>query len=298
MLTRSTLSRALCFASILCLGAVASAEVQRISAIGQGGWRSDDTRAPREAPNDLVGIKSTHTFCPVKPATKEDDAEIAKMILFINEAGGVPAGSSTGSALMLNVTNEPKAGAGKVTLSNTNPKGFVQGGDWLKDFKASYRWQGVSAAIPIKLSFQTPLFGTGPGQSQHGFKPLRTGDALVDYTLVYEPNTYKKGEWETEEIDAAHGPWKLYRQHGNTTLPAPEVNKSKTLQEWAADPTFGPLLFGPKSKVVSVQTGIGSGAFGTGYLDWLQVSLLNGGEKIVFGKVPAASGPSTSGPSK
>ncbi|MCX5662437.1 MAG: hypothetical protein NTW19_22380 [Planctomycetota bacterium] len=287
----SSAPRALCASAALlaCLLSCASAraETQHISAIGQGGWKSDDTRAARETPNDLVGVKSTHTFCPVKPATAEDDEEIAKMLVFIDEAGGAPAGASEGGALLITVPSEPKRGAGKVTLSNSNPKGFVQGGDWIKTFKASYRWQGKSAALPIKISFQTPRYGKGPGQSQNGFKPQRTGDALVDYTLVYEPNTYQKDEWVVDTIDGKKGEWRLFRQHGNPNLPPVEFNKTQTLEAWAADPTFGPLLFAPTSKVVSIQTGIGSGGFGDAYLDWIQVSLLNGGDKIVFGPLPA-----------
>jgi hypothetical protein len=84
-------------------------------------------------------------------------------------------------------------------------------------------------------------------------------------------------------VDHDSGTWNLFRQAGNGFFPVPDAT-AKTLDAWALDATFGATLFDPSAKVTSVQFGLGSGQRNSiAYVDYLQTSLLNGGDVINFG---------------
>jgi hypothetical protein len=90
-------------------------------------------------------------------------------------------------------------------------------------------------------------------------------------------------------VDHDSGTWNLFRQAGNAFFPAPSTTP-QTLDQWALDPTFGPLLFGPGGKVSSVQFGLGSSQRQSiAYVDYLQTNLLNGGDVINFNVPEPAS---------
>jgi hypothetical protein len=84
-------------------------------------------------------------------------------------------------------------------------------------------------------------------------------------------------------LDQDTGAWTLFDQAGNTFYTPPANPFAQTLDAWNADPTWGPILFGAGAKVTSVQYGLGSGqAVAVGFLDYLDTSLLNGGDVIDF----------------
>ena len=58
-------------------------------------------------------------------------------------------------------------------------------------------------------------------------------------------------------------------------------NLAKTLQDWANDATWGPILFGAGAKITNVQFGLGSFQQQcNAYVDYLQTTLLNSGNPI------------------
>ena len=94
--------------------------------------------------------------------------------------------------------------------------------------------------------------------------------------------------WTIDNADHDTGLWNLFRQAGNGFFAVAPDPTAKTLDDWAADGTYGGLLFGAGALITSVQFGLGSSQRDSiAYLDYLQTNLLNGGDVINFG--PAAA---------
>lgn len=254
---------------------------------GDQGWRSDDTRDASGA--NLVGVNNTNAGKPGQVPTAADDTAIASQIQFV--AG--PAGSTYGGAVSVDGT---AGNNGKSNISVINPTGFDAASNLLTTFGATYEWYGqpnpTTRTLAFKLGIQSTAWGTGVGQSQNGFTATRSGESAWDLVLVYVPAT-SDNVWTTQSVDHDSGGWNLFRQAGNgffTAVPqnVPDPNApTKTLDDWAADPDYGSLLFGSGALVTSVQFGLGSSQKSSiAYLDYLQTNLLNGGDVIDFSNVP------------
>ena len=148
---------------------------------------------------------------------------------------------------------------------------------------------GAGSTLAFKIGIQSTDWGTDPGESQNGFTALRSGEPVWDLVLVHVP-TVVNNTWTNISLDHDSGAWTLFRQAGNTFFPAPPANPfAQSLDDWAGDATWGPLLFGLGAKVSSIQFGLGSGQpIAIGYVDYLQTSLLNGGDPINFVPEPSA----------
>jgi hypothetical protein len=254
-----------------------------VGAIGNGGWYADDTRSPDGT--DLVGTNYTHAGKPGQTPTTADDAAIANQIQFVGDApGNVDA---------LKLTFAAGTGSGKVTISNINTDTGFATGNWQNGFFANMsRYRPENTRTTLKIGIQS----TNWAASQAGFTPKRTGDSAYDLTLVYtgdEVSSAILNAWESINLTSTHGQWKLYKQDGNSyfdNLVKPNTfpKGNNTLAVWAADPTWGPLLFGEGAMVTSIQLGAGSfNVASTGYIDYLETSLLNGGDRINFVPEPA-----------
>lgn len=272
----------LCAGIALLLAAPVHAATQQVIQFGDGGWRSDDTRDATGA--DLVGFNTNAPKPGVTP-TAAADAAIANQISFVTG----PIGSTYGGAVSIDGTS---SNSGKSNFSTINPSGFDSAANLLTTFSAQYQWYDqpnpTSRTLGFKLGIQSTSWGTGAGQSQNGFTATRSGESIWDLVLVYLPAT-SDNTWTTQNVDHANGTWNLFRQAGNTFFPAPSAT-AQTLDQWAADPTFGPLLFGSGAKVTSVQFGLGSSQRQSiAYVDYLQTNLLNGGGVIDFAVPEPAS---------
>ena len=96
------------------------------------------------------------------------------------------------------------------------------------------------------------------------------------------------GSWQTASITSTSGTWNLFDQSGNAYYTTPGSGANKTLAGWAADATWGAKLFGAGAKVTDIQIGAGSFTVAsTGYVDYLETSLLNGGDRVNFVPEPA-----------
>ena len=231
----------------------AQAEIA-VSAVGQNGWNSTDTR--------VAGVNATS---PV---------DIDSRIQF--DFG--PAGSD-GSVKLISPAANDKA---TIAYVDTNGLGGLAG------FTASYRWYkdspvGGAPAPAFKIGLQTSDFGSTPSST-------RIGENNWDKIMVYEPydnpdaGSTPVGTWVTQIIDGNNGTWSMF----NRTPPTGVVNpphSSLTLNQWLADATWGAKLTG--GVIVDVALGIGSGNANTvGYVDWLETSAIAGGDRINFGAVP------------
>jgi hypothetical protein len=281
-------SVAILMALALAAATTATAAAITVDSFGDFGWKSDDTRTA--AGTNLVGINNTNAGKPGQVPTAADDAAIAAQIQFID----APPGSTYGGAVSIDGTAN---GSGKSNFSVIDPLGFASAADLLDpSFFAQYEWykdnysnQGAST-LAFKIGIQSSAYGTGAGESQNSFTAGRSGESVWDLVLVHVPASVM-GVWATVNVDHDSGDWTLFRQAGNAFLPAPPANPfAQSLDLWALDPVWGPLLFGGDAKVSSIQFGLGSGQpGGLGYVDYLQTSLLNGGDVVNFaapGAVP------------
>lgn len=265
------------------------AAVQLVDSFGDYGWKSDDTRDA--SGNNLVGINDTNAGKPGQVPTAADDTAIESQIQFV--AG--PSGSTYGGAVSIDGTS---GNSGKSNISVINPTaGFADGASLLTTFNAQYQWYGqpnpTSRTLGFKLGIQSANWGSGGGQSQNGFTAIRSGESVWDLVLVLLPSL-SDNAWTTVTADHDTGTWNLFRQAGNGFFPVPD-GTAKTLDDWALDPTFGPMLFSPSAKVTSVQFGLGSSQRQSiAYVDYLQTNLLNGGGVIDFKEAGAAAVPEAS----
>lgn len=259
--------------ALLCLGTIAQATVT-VANFGDQGWYADDTRAPDGT--NLVGTNYTHFGKPGQAATTADDASIANQIQFVDNApDGVQAlklsfGAGTG---------------GKATVSTIDTDAGFATGNWSTNFFANMRrYRDTETNTTIKIGVQSSNWAA----SQTGFTATRTGESAWDMSLVYAGNYTPFHQWEDISLSATSGTWNLYAQAGNSYYVRPTANK--TLADWAADATWGSRLFGSESKVTAVLLGAGSfSVASTGYVDYLETNLLNGGERIDFTAVPEPS---------
>ena len=94
--------------------------------------------------------------------------------------------------------------------------------------------------------------------------------------------TYTADAWNSITVD---GTTSLFRLVGPGS-----PGTSNTIANWAADPTWGPILFGRSADVYRVGFNLGSSQRnGLVYLDSMSTSILNGGDTIDFQGVPEPS---------
>jgi hypothetical protein len=260
-----------------------------VSNFGEGGWKSDDTRSVDGA--NLVGVNNTHAGVPGQTPTAAHDAAIAQQIQFVDG----PAGSSDGVLGAVSIDGTA-SGNGKSNFSVINAStGFAPASHLVSaSFSAQYEMYKQHTGSGSTLAFKIGIQSTNWTASQTGFTATRSGESVWDLVLVHVP-TVSNNVWTTVNLDKDTGTWTLFRQASNGffTIPPAQSNPfAQTLDDWAADTTFGPLLFGSGAKVSSLQFGLGSGQpIAIGYVDYLQTSLINNGETIDFQAtaVPEAS---------
>lgn len=274
---------------------------QIVDDFGVHGWKSDDTRNP--AGTDLVGTNYTHFGKPGQAPTGADDTAIASQIKFVNGPGGVPA---------LEMTKTSTGGNSKCTLSKVDAGGFATN-DWRPGFFANYRYYaGSSVEVAVlKLGIRSPLWGTSSGQSQNGFTAVRSGESAWDLILVDWRGTqppWTVGAWDRFNTDANTQCWRIFRQGTNgffnATPTPPGAQVGWSLNELYAmsdlgtpahvartGHTWSEMLFGTGAKVASIQFGVGSSTGSTtSYIDYLDTSLLNGGNRVDFvGALPTVT---------
>ena len=258
---------------VICLAASLSfAATVNVGAFGDQGWYSDDTRATSgtNTTNDLVGTNNTHAGKPGQTPTLADDAAIASQIQFVNNApesvNALKLSFGTGTA------------SGKATVSTINTDSGFATGDWRNGFFANLRlFRETNTNTTLKIGIQS----TNWALSQVGFTATRSGESVWDLDLVYTGAGITTGSWQTAGITSSTGTWNLFDQSGNLFYTPPGNSLSLTLDQWAADATWGSRLFGAGAKVTSIQIGAGSfSVASSAYVDFLETSLLNNGDRV------------------
>ncbi|MCA9783282.1 MAG: hypothetical protein KC518_06840, partial [Candidatus Cloacimonetes bacterium] len=254
----------------MCASSVFAAEVN-VSALGDNGWYSDDTRADGTGlpPAGTNLVSDTLTDDPEATAvgTSAHDADILAQISFGPAPGTVPSGTYTGATHLMIGAN----GSGKSQISHRkdDASGHCSGDvAFGPGMTLSYSWMGngtVSVTPSVKLGVKTADFGS-TGVS------TRTGENAWDKVLIYEPGNLNGGTsdglWHTETVDFNTGKWWFF----DRTVLAGTISNPMTLSDMS---TSGLTFFGSKTIqdvydliadedaiVTSVQFGVGSGNAG------------------------------------
>lgn len=249
-----------------------SAATVVVNDFGVNGWMSYDTRSPAGA-----NLRGTNYTVPGMSGTYTtgDDTLIAKQLNFMGEnqvvndaAGATPPASPTGSLNSLGYVrlDGTNANAGKSDISYVDAGG-IGAASLLTDpgFSATYRYYSQDNAQSRTLGLNLGVIGTNSSE----------------YTLVYVLPSNANNAWNTATSDGT-SQFNLYGPG------APGGASTNTLAGWAADGTFGPLVFGG----TLFRVGFVLGSFQRNnltYLDWVQTSVLNGGDTIDFQNVPEPS---------
>ena len=250
-------------AALASAGNAVSAPVS-ISALGMGGWASGDTR----------------------PAAggAANSAQIAAQIKFLGEgqvvadaAGATPDASPTGSLngagfVRLDGTT---ANAGKSDIGFFDPNGLAAASALLATgFSATYRAYSDPNPTNRTVGFGIALSNGLSNCGGAGTAACYYTFSHIDLDTATNPNA-----WLSETVGASLGLFSLF----GSGAPG-GAGPSKTLLDWSSDSTWG-FLFASASDYDVVRVNFNVGSFQRNalvYVDWLQTSLLNGGDVVDF----------------
>lgn len=266
MKTPHTATRTLLAAALAALGlsSVAQAAPVYVNGLGVAGWESGDTRP-------AAGGAAT-------------PAQIAAQIKFLGEgqvvadaAGATPDASPTGSLggngyVRLDGTssNSGKSDIGFLDANGLASAAYLASSEFSLSYRAYSDPNNTARTVGLGLAVSN-------GQSNCG----ATSNLACYFTFAHtDPGTNgNQNTWRTDSVDADSGLFALYgpgAQGGAGPL--------KTLLDWTQDATWG-FLFDAINDydVVRVNFNIGSSQRNAlVYVDWVQTSLLNGGDMIDF----------------
>jgi len=247
-----------------------------VNGFGVGGWYSWDTRSTTGA--QLVGTNDTSPAWPGTHTTA-DDAAIQQQIIFMGEgqtvndaAGGTPPASPAGS---LN-------GLGYVRLDGTNSNSG----------KSDISYVSTSGIAPSS-ALTAPSFELAYRyyiQPNPTFRTLGLNISLTNasqsnlFTFAYVDPAAVAG-WNLSSVSVSSGLFSLFANGSSA-----ESGATKTLADWANDPTYGSQIFNANEEIFRIGFNLGSSQRNNlQYLDWTQTNLLNNGDLIDFQNVPEPS---------
>lgn len=258
--------------SALISGAVAAVAVTsstmaatvNVNALGaQTGWYSDDTRTSEGV--YLNGTNSSYQpyFQGTLASSTASDALIAQQLYFTDS--GTASGGGTGVMVM----DGTSANNGKTSVR------YYGGGTGIGalngSFTSTFRWYmdpySTSRTVALNL--------------------LVLGNNGLTYSLSWLGNGAQANAWNTFSVDASTAAasdngWRVY---GNGA-PGSAAGAAKSLNEWFADGTYGSILNGATVMGQGFNIGSYQRMCRVG-IDWLESSLINGGDRVDFGVVPA-----------
>lgn len=254
-------------------GMSATAATQYVSALGAtSGWYSDDTR--NTSGTVLVGTNSSYT--PWYGAgTNAGDVAIAQQIYFTD------TGTSTTNGAGVLVLDGTTASAGKSSVKFFNTATGLGSGANLSNFTASYRWFMDNYTTSRTPALSLVVTGTnGLNYSLAYVSSPASGSLTQDWNLSTVNADTTTSAAGTAGVDG----WFLY----SNGAPGGTV-AGRSLNQILADATYGSILSGG----TVVATGFNIGSYQKNCrvgIDWVENSLLNGGDRIDFGVAVPAPG--------
>jgi hypothetical protein len=250
-------------AAVAVAGSVSAATVH-VNALGaSSGWYSDDTRNTSGTVfNGTVSSYQPYFQGALAPSTASD-AAIAEQLYFTD------SGSASGGGSGVMVMDGTSANAGKTSVRYYGSGTGI--GTLNSSFSSTFRWYmdpySTSRTVAMNLSVQ--------------------GTNGLYYSLSWVGDGAQASAWNTFSVNANTAAvndngWRLY---GNGA-PGSAAGAAKSLNDWLTDGTYGSLLNG--STVLGQGFNIGSSQRNCRVgIDWLDSSLINGGDRVDFGVVPA-----------
>ena len=231
----------------------------QVTALGNAGWDSGDTRAA-----GYLDIHGDNQLVSGRTAT--EDALISQRIGFVASPDSTPL--NNGSLHLSTPASDDKA-----TVQNNIASPFTS-----NDINMEYSWYKstettpTTAAPALKILLDTTEVNPNDAQAQE------KGETVGDKILVYEPyrnHTAIDDLWTTETITQSDGLWWLVNLNGtNSSLMATDNSNLKTLDGWLNEFSNAGLV---GSNISSIQLGVGSGSPGLdSYVDYL--SFTNAGD--------------------
>jgi len=258
MKIRMAVSAATFVAAGMVVASPALAGIQYVTSLGaSSGWYSDDTRS--ESGVVLNGLNSS--FAPYfggAPGTIANDTAIAQQIYFTD------TGTTTTGGDGVMVLDGTTSNSGKSSVKYYDLNGLATGAS-LANFTSTFRWY-----MDNYTTSRTPALSLAIAGSNSAL-----------YTLVFVGTGAQTQSWNTFSVDAdTAGVWYLYGSG------APGGTTAKSLNEWLADATYGAALSGGMVYAQGFNIGSFQRQCRVG-IDWLESSILNGGDRIDFGVIPS-----------
>jgi hypothetical protein len=196
------------------------------------------------------------------PSTASD-AAIAQQLYFTD------SGSASGGGSGVMVVDGTSGNLGKTSVRYYGSGTGI--GTLNSSFSSSFRWYMDPYSSVRTVAMNLSVLGTNG----------------LYYSLSWLGNGAQASAWNTFSVDANTAAandngWRLY---GNGA-PGSAAGAAKSLNDWLTDGTYGSLLNG--STVLGQGFNAGSYMRNTRFgIDWLDSSLINGGDRVDFGVVPA-----------
>lgn len=235
-----------------------------VNALGaSSGWYSDDTRnTSGTVLNGTVSSYQPYFQGALAPSTASD-AAIAQQLYFTD------SGSASGGGSGVMVVDGTSGNLGKTSVRYYGSGTGI--GTLNSSFSSSFRWYMDPYSSVRTVAMNLSVLGTNG----------------LYYSLSWLGNGAQASAWNTFSVDANTAAandngWRLY---GNGA-PGSAAGAAKSLNDWLTDGTYGSLLNG--STVLGQGFNAGSYMRNTRFgIDWLDSSLINGGDRVDFGVVPA-----------
>jgi hypothetical protein len=236
----------------------ANAATINVNALGAStGWYADDVRT--SAGVYLNGTNSSFQpyFQGALASSTADDALIAQQLYFTD------SGSASGGGSGVMVMDGTSANAGKTSVRYYGNGSGI--GTLNSSFTSTFRWYMDPYPTSRTVALNLSVVGS---------------DNLI-YSLSWLGTGAQMNAWQTFSVDSSTDGWRIY---GNG---APGSNGlSFTLSSLLADATYGSILSG--ASVIGQGFNIGSWQRQCRVgIDWLESSLINGGDRVDFGVIPA-----------
>lgn len=256
--------------SILMSGAVAAmagsafAGTVYVNALGaSSGWYADDMRT--SAGVYLNGTNSSYQpyFQGLLPSSTADDALIAQQLYFTD------SGSASGGGEGVMVMDGTSGNAGKTSVRYYGNGSGI--GTLNSSFSSTFRWYMDPYSTSRTVALNLSVMGTNG----------------LFYSLSWLGVNAQPNAWNTFAVDAttaavSDNGWRVY---GNGA-PGSAAGAAKSLNDWLTDATYGSILSG--STVLGQGFNIGSYQRNARVgIDWVESSLIHGGDRVDFGVVPA-----------
>ncbi len=246
-------------AAVVVVAGSAVAATVNVNALGaSSGWYADDVRT--SAGVYLNGTNSSFQpyFQGLLPSSTADDALIAQQLYFTDS--GSAAGGESGGVMVLDGTS--------ANLGKTSVRYYGNGtgiGTLNSSFTSTFRWYMDPYPTSRTVALNLSVMGTNG----------------LFYSMSWLGTGAQMNAWQTFSMDSSTDGWRVY---GNG---APgSAGSSFTLANLLSDETYGSILSG--ATVLGQGFNIGSyqrqARVG---IDWLESSLINGGDRVDFGVIPA-----------